>query len=308
MDHPEPNPYHLPSDAVWFITGCSSGIGQSLAQLIAQSSNRLVATARKLSALSSIPASDRVLKLELDVTSIPAIETALQATLEKFGRIDVVVNNAGYTLVGDAEGAGDEESRAVMDTNFWGMVDVTKRAIGIMRDQNPKSGQQGGVIVNMSSMGGWSGYPASSFYHASKFAMEGWTEAVAKELPVAWNIHLCNIEPGGVKTNYATSSLKHMTKRHPAYADPSYPTNVLLAYMLSEQNRSTWAEPSAMASAIYHVVSRGKRIPIRVPLGSDAWGMIAKDLQDTKKDLDELKDVSLGVGDPKQLDAINFLK
>ncbi|KAI1651955.1 NAD(P)-binding protein [Daldinia loculata] len=308
MDAPNTKPYHLPSDAVWFITGCSSGIGQSLAQFITQTSNRVVATARKLSALSSLPTNDRVLKLELDVTSIPSIEAALQATVEKFGRIDVVVNNAGYTLVGDTEGAEDQESRAVLDTNFWGMVDVTKRALGIMRDVNPKTGQQGGVILNLSSMGGWSGYPACSFYHASKFAMEGWTEAVAKELPASWNIHLCNIEPGGVKTNYVTSSLKHMAKRHPAYADPNYPTNVLLAYMLNEEHRSLWSEPSALAAAMYQVVSRGQRIPIRVPLGADSWGMIAKDLEDTKKDLDDLKEISLSVGDPKQLEAINFLK
>ncbi|KAI1652867.1 NAD(P)-binding protein [Daldinia decipiens] len=308
MDSPNTNPYHLPSDAVWFITGCSSGIGQSLAQFITQTSNRVVATARKVSSLSSLPTNDRVLKLELDVTSIPSIEAALQATVDKFGRIDVVVNNAGYTLVGDTEAAEDQESRAVLDTNFWGMVDVTKRALGIMRDVNPKTGQQGGVILNLSSMGGWSGYPGSSFYHASKFAMEGWTEAVAKELPASWNIHLCNIEPGGVKTNYATSSLKHMAKRHPAYADPNYPTNVLLAYMLDEECRSLWSEPSALAAAMYKIVSRGQRIPIRVPLGADSWGMIAKDLEDTKKDLDELKEISLSVGDPKQLDTINFLK
>ena len=74
-----------------------------------------------------------------------------------------------------------------MDTNFWGMVDVSKRALGIMRDVNRKSGQQGGVILNVSSMGGWFGFPASAFYHASKFAMEGWTEAVASELPTEWN-------------------------------------------------------------------------------------------------------------------------
>ncbi|KAG4220712.1 hypothetical protein PC116_g30809 [Phytophthora cactorum] len=169
------------------VTGCSSGIGQALAQHITKTSNRLVATARKLSALSSLPTNEHILKLELDVTSIPSIEAALQATVEKFGRIDVVVNNAGYTLVGDTEGAEDQESRAVLDTNFWGMVDVTKRVLGIMRDVNPKTGQQGGVILNMSSMGGWSGYPGGSFYHASKFAMEGWTEAVAKELPASWN-------------------------------------------------------------------------------------------------------------------------
>ncbi|KAI1480291.1 NAD(P)-binding protein [Daldinia eschscholtzii] len=308
MEAPNTKPYHLPQDAVWFITGCSSGIGQALAQYITKTSNRLVATARKLSALSSLPTNERILKLELDVTSIPSIEAALQAAVEKFGRIDVVVNNAGYTLVGDTEGAEDQESRAVLDTNFWGMVDVTKRALGIMRDVNPKTGQQGGVILNMSSMGGWSGYPGGSFYHASKFAMGGWTEAVAKELPASWNIHLCNIEPGGVKTNYATSSLKYMAKRHPAYADPSYPTNVSLAYMTSEEGRRFWSEPNDLAAAIHLIVSRGQRIPIRVPLGPDSWGMIAKDLEDTKKDLDELKEISLSVGDPKQLETINFLK
>lgn len=220
------------------------------------------------------------------------------------------------------------------------MVDVTKKALGVMRDENPQNGaQQGGVIANISSMGGWMGFPSSSFYHASKFAMEGWTESVAKELPSSWNsmfslfyplslmftwlaaanshtttntrrhlVHLCLIEPGGIKTNYATSSLKHMAERHPSYADSSYPTNIILSYMLQEENRSAWAEPSELAEAIYLVISRGQRIPIRVPLGSDAWGMIMKDLADTKKDLDELKDISLGVGDAKQLVSINFLK
>ena len=146
-----------------------------------------MATARKTSTLGAVPTNDRVLKLELDVTSIPSIDAALRATLDKFGRIDVVVNNAGYTLAGDTESAEDGESRAVFDTNFWGMVDVTKKTLGIFRDENPKTGQQGGVVVNVSSMGGWSGFPGQSFYHASKFAMEGWTESVAKELPASWN-------------------------------------------------------------------------------------------------------------------------
>ncbi|KAI1099520.1 short-chain dehydrogenase [Jackrogersella minutella] len=293
MDPPNTKPYHLPSDAVWFITGCSSGIGQALAQLIAKTSNRVVATARKAAALSSITDDDRVLKLELDVASISSIDAALQGTLEKFGRIDIVVNNAGYTLAGDTEAAGDEEARAVMDTNFWGMVNISKRCLRIMREENFKNGQQGGVIMNVSSMGGYTGYPGQAFYHASKFAMEGWTESVAKEVPSIWNIHLCNLEPGGVKTNYATSSLKPIAERHIAYADPSYPANQLLGHIAS-----------ALAALF---VSREKRIPIRVPLGSDAWGMIAKDLESTKNDLNDIKDISLSVGDAKQLDSIRFL-
>lgn len=121
-------------------------------------------------------------------------------------------------------------------------------------------------------------------------------------------VHLTNIEPGGVKTNYATSSLKPTAKRHPAYSDPSAPANQMLGYIQSEQGRSMWAEPSALAAAIYLIVGRGSRIPIRVPLGADSWGLISKDLEDIKKDLDEVKDVSLGVGDAKQLDTIDFLK
>ncbi|OBT82193.1 hypothetical protein VE02_09634 [Pseudogymnoascus sp. 03VT05] len=310
MNGSNPKPYHLPTDGVWFITGCSSGIGQSLARLIAKSPNRIVATARNPASLSAILDGANVLKLALDVTSTSSIEAALSETLTKFGRIDVVVNNAGYTLVGDTEAAGNEESRALFDTNFWGMVDVAKKAVGIMRDQNARGdGQQGGVILNVSSMGGFMGFPGSSFYHASKFAMEGWTEAVAKELPVEWNIHLCNIEPGGVKTNYATSSLKTMAKgRHPAYADPTHPTNALLGYMGKEENRCSWAEPDAIAAAMYRLISRGHRIPIRVPLGADAYGMITMDIESIKKDLDEFKEISLSVGEAKQLESINFLQ
>lgn len=170
------------------VTGCSSGIGQSLAQLITKYPNRIVATARNPATLSAIPDGANILKLALDVTSISSIEDALSQTLTKFGRIDILVNNAGYTLVGDTEAAEDRESHALFETNFWGMVNITKRALGIMRDQNPKGGgQQGGVVFNISSMGGFIGFPGSAFYHASKFAMEGWTEAIAKELPTEWN-------------------------------------------------------------------------------------------------------------------------
>lgn len=96
--------------------------------------------------------------------------------------------------------------------------------------------------------------------------------------------------------------------RHPAYVDPNYPTNALLGYMSKEENRSSWAEPDTIAAAMYQLVSHGKRIPIRVPLGVDAYGMIARDLQSIQKDLDEFKDISLGVGEAKQLDSISFLQ
>lgn len=96
--------------------------------------------------------------------------------------------------------------------------------------------------------------------------------------------------------------------RHPAYSDPNHPTNALLGYMGKEENRSSWAEPDAIAAAMYRLVSGGNRIPIRVPLGADAYGMITMDLESIKKDLDELKGISLGVGEAKQLESIDFLQ
>ncbi|KAI2634593.1 short-chain dehydrogenase [Xylaria nigripes] len=308
MEPSNSKPYNLPSDAVWFITGCSSGIGQALAETILNTSNRVVATARNVSALSSLPSHERILKLKLDVTSIPSIDAAIDAAMARFGRIDVLVNNAGHGLAGDTEVAGDAEARALMDVNFWGMVDATKRAIGIMRDENPKTGQQGGVILNISSIGGYMGFPGQAFYHASKFAMEGFAESLARELPNIWNIHLSNIEPGGVETNFATTSLKNFKNRHPAYDDPSFPANVLMKFRDNKENRKYWAEPRMVAEAIYRVTSRGQRIPIRVPLGADAYGMIANEIESVKKDLEEMKEISLGVGDPKQLESLSFMK
>ena len=108
-------------------------------------------------------------------------------------------------------------------------------------------------------------------------------------------VHLCNVEPGGVKTKYATSSLKMMEERHPAYGDPSYPTNALLSYMTDPKSRETWAEPGAVAAAMYKIVSRGERIPIRVPLGVDAWSMIMADIRNVGKELEEMKKLSESV-------------
>lgn len=147
-----------------------------------------MSTARKLSALSYLPDDKpNVLKLQLDVTMQHSVDEAIAATLHRFGRIDVVVNNAGYTLYGDAENAAEEDSRQVFETNFWGMVRTMKHALSIFRDENPKTGQQGGVVLNVSSLGGRVAFAGNSFYHATKFAMEGFTESISREVRPDWN-------------------------------------------------------------------------------------------------------------------------
>ncbi|KAI1403796.1 NAD(P)-binding protein [Hypoxylon fuscum] len=304
MEAPEPKPYNLPTDAVWFITGCSSGIGQSLVQHLIQEypSQRVVATARNAASLRApaIPDTPHVLKLALDVTSTASIDAAFAAALARFRRVDVVVNNAGYSLMGDAEAspAGNAGARALFDTNFWGVVDVTKRALAVLRDVNGASGgQRGGVVVNVSSMGGVLASPGSAYYHASKFALEGFAASVAKELLPAWGIHVVNVEPGGVRTNYATTSLQTMETRHPAYAGGA--TGAMLDFMADTARHAAFAPADSVARGICEVVGSGRRIPIRVALGTDAYGLISQEVDKMKANLEAWREVSCAMGDPE---------
>ncbi|KAI1095480.1 NAD(P)-binding protein [Rostrohypoxylon terebratum] len=300
MDTPAPKPYILPADAVWFITGCSSGIGQALAQHIANktASQRVVATARNPASLSAIPDSPRVLKVALDVTVPSAIESAFDEAISCFGRVDIVVNNAGYNLMGDAEASppGNPGARALMDTNFWGAVDVTKRALATFRDVNPRTGPVGGVVVNVTSMGGFFGSPGNAYYHATKFALEGWAESVAKEVRPEWGIHVTCVEPGGTRTKYAGENLRRMP-RHPAYeGDPRGATTAMLGFMDAPALHGGFASAGEVAEGIYRVVGSGRRIPIRVPLGRDSWAMVMAEVERVKGDLEECKDISCAMG------------
>jgi len=165
------------------VTGCSSGIGLALAQLIAaeKPSFRLVATARNPASLDCLPSRPNVLKLALDVASQASVDAAIAKSLETFGQLDVVVNNAGYALQGDTENATEEQARREMETLFWGTARTTMHAMRIMREH------RGGLVMNVTSVGGFVGIPGTAFYHAGKFAVEGFTESVAKEVRPEWN-------------------------------------------------------------------------------------------------------------------------
>ncbi len=254
--------------------------------------------------------SENTLKLALDVTSTESVDGAVAAALAKWGRLDVVVNNAGYTLQGDTENANEEDARRVVETDYWGTVRVTKHAMRILREENGKAGaggRQGGVIMNVTSMGGRLAFPGNAFYHSSKFAVEGFTEAVSKEVRPAWDMHFCLVEPGGVKTNYATSSLQAIPV-HPAYAAPDMPTRVLEAYIASPEMTQNWADPAAIAAAMYEVVARGQVIPLRLPLGPDAWGMLKAEVAKIDEALEETKEIAHRVGNKGQLESIDFLR
>ncbi|KAK3952425.1 short-chain dehydrogenase [Pseudoneurospora amorphoporcata] len=262
----EQKDYHLPADAVWFITGCSQGIGRALCNLVLSKGHRLVATARNpttgLSYLPESTPSSQLLKLPLDVTSRSSIDTALDASITHFGRLDVVVNNAGMFMYGNTENTDEADGRAVFETNFWGPMTITRRAVGIMRDENPKSpscdGAQGGVILNVTSIGGRVAVAGAAFCEASKVGLEAFTECMAQELKPEWNVHLSCIQPG---------------------ASPE-----------------RWTTPEDMAAGIYETVRSGEDIPRRVPLGQDAWSMLMADHERTGRELEAGKELAMKVG------------
>ncbi|ORY62359.1 uncharacterized protein BCR38DRAFT_517803 [Pseudomassariella vexata] len=300
------NLYDLPDDAVWFITGSSSDIGLALAKLIASHpTHRLVATARNSSTLSGLlDLTDRVCTSDLNVTSEDSIAAAVDSALLKFGRIDVVVNNAGYGLMGDAESALNPEdyakARKLVETDFWGTATLSLHAIRVFHDHNPKSGQQGGVVLNVTSLGGggWGlpVFPGSAFYHAAKFGVEGFTESISKEVRPEWNIHFCLIEPGGTRTSFASASMDWLSP-HPAYAAADTPSRVLEGYVKDPEMQKTWTPAERIAAGMYSVVARakGKPLPMRLPLTKGAWEVIKAELSAADKELEDIKEMSLSV-------------
>lgn len=146
------------------MTGCSSGIGKSLATTVYDAGHRIVATARDVTSLSYLPDGPTVLKLYLDVTRQETITKAVTDAVDKFHGIDVFINNAGYSLMGDMEGIAEADARHQLETNFWGPVHVTREALRVFREVNTPG--RGGTVVQVSSMGGWITAPGHSFYHA----------------------------------------------------------------------------------------------------------------------------------------------
>ncbi|KAH6639282.1 hypothetical protein C7974DRAFT_305812 [Boeremia exigua] len=281
-------PYHLPFDATWFITGCSSGIGKALAQHVASKpSHRLVATARKLTDLAYLSGNEsNILKLALDVTSPDAVSHAFKISVEQFGTIDVLVNSAGYALSGDTESATEAEYHEIMETNFFGTVRTTLAALPHMRE-----GNRGGLIMNISSVAGVCAFPGHAFYHASKHAVEGWTESVAKEVSQDWGIAFCIIEPAAVKTNFEGHSKKN-TAPHPAYADPKMPTRMLQKYVDAGLKQGVGMEQEEVARVLYEVASKGEKVPLHLPLSMNAFGLIKGAFEGRLRALDDVEEVS----------------
>src|SRR4051812_49242714 len=182
---------------VWFITGTSKGFGRIWAEAALERGDRVAATARRPETLADLADryGDLVLPLALDVADKAAIDAAVKRAHEHFGRLDVVVNNAGYGLFGTIEEVSEEQARAQLETNLFGALWVTKAALPILREQGS------GHIIQVSSIGGVNAFPGIGLYHASKWALEGFTQSLAAEVR-GFGIHVTLIEPAGFSTDW----------------------------------------------------------------------------------------------------------
>ncbi|KAJ2983041.1 hypothetical protein NUW58_g6323 [Xylaria curta] len=262
----------MPRSKVFLITGCSSGFGNALVQKCLDAGDKVVATSRQPGHLRFANANQRnYLAVGVDLGCSDSIQAAFDQTVTTFGRVDVVVNNAGFGLCGAFEELTDHDIQSVMDVNLMGVVRVTRAALRVMREIN---NPPGGLIQQITSIAGQCGMPAVSAYCASKWAVEGLTESIAKEMNPEWNIKLTCIEPGGFRTEWAH---KNMHFRHPKQILPAYdhlPAEEIMCSMGEEQA----GNPVKGAAAI-HQLAHMQNPPLRCLLGSEAFGAMEAKLK-----------------------------
>lgn len=245
--------------ATWFVTGASSGFGRAFAQYALAQGHNVVATARRVEALAPLAseAPQRLLVLPLDVTRSEQAQAAVDAALARFGRIDVLINNAGFGIVGAFEETPDSELRAQMETNFFGAMNVTRAALPALRSQ------RSGAIVNISSLGGQLSFAGFSAYSASKFALEGASEALAQEL-APFGIKVLIVEPGQFRTELAGPSMRHMPVMED-YSEAVAGTREFAHNMHGTQTGDPLKAAAAIATAL-----GAPQTPLRLQLGGDA--------------------------------------
>lgn len=265
----------------WFITGTSRGFGREWAVAALQRGDRVAATARDVSTLDDLVErfGDAVLPLQLDVTDRDADFAAVAQAHQHFGRLDVVVNNAGYGQFGFIEELSEAELRDQLETNVFGAFWVTQAALPYLREQG------GGHIVQVSSIGGISAFPNVGAYHASKWALEGFSQALAKEV-ATFGIHVTLVEPGGFATDWGGPSARHATPL------PAYEEAHAQAAAWRATRTTDLGDPSASAEAILRVVD-AENPPLRVFFGAAPLGIATADYEQRLATWREWQPVSL---------------
>lgn len=259
----------------WLITGCSKGFGRALVeQLLSTTQDTVVATARTLSSIEDIARTypDRILATQLDVTKPEEIRDTVDAAVNRFQRIDVLVNNAGYGLAGALEECSMEEIRNIFETNVFGLISMTKAVLPYMRQQ------RAGYILNISSTAGLVGGAGMSLYNSTKFAIEGLSEGLAQEL-IDFNINVTLVEPGPFRTEFAGASIR-VASPHPHYRDTS--AEQIRSYI--KQIHNTQPGDPVKAASIMIELSKMKRPPLRLLLGNIAMDRIHMKLKNQEEE------------------------
>jgi NAD(P)-dependent dehydrogenase (short-subunit alcohol dehydrogenase family) len=274
---------------VWLITGCSSGFGRELAKLVLARGWRAVVTARDPSKVADITAGhdDQALVMPLDVTRRVQIDKVIAETKQRFGRIDALVNNAGYGYLAAIEEGEDEAVRALFEANVFGLIDMTKAVLPIMR------AQRGGLIVNVSSVGGLVSQAATGYYHATKYAVEGISESLAAEVrPLGIDVLI--VEPSAFRTNWAGASIKQSATRIDAYAATAGERRKLIETRSGKQP----GDPVRAAQAIIDA-ALSDTPPLRLLLGKAALNLARKKLDFMRNDFDTWESTTLGADFPE---------
>jgi NAD(P)-dependent dehydrogenase (short-subunit alcohol dehydrogenase family) len=270
------------SHKTWFITGSSSGFGRALTETLLERGNRVAATLRKVNALDDLKEQygERIWVAPLDVTDTRAVQSIVERAFHDMGRIDVVVNNAGYGLFGAAEEVSDDQIRCQINTNLIGSIQVIRAALPLLRAQG------GGRILQLSSAGGQITFPNFSLYHSTKWAIEGFIEAVAQEV-APFNIEFTIVEPGAAKTNFGVGLV-----RAPAMAVyESTPAGELRRGIAAAAFRVP-GDPLKMVQAMIDS-AECKPAPARLALGSDTYALVRTALMGRIAALDAQKDIAL---------------
>jgi NAD(P)-dependent dehydrogenase (short-subunit alcohol dehydrogenase family) len=273
---------------VWLITGCSTGFGRDLAELLLDRGHRAVVTARDAGRVADLVQRrpDNALALALDVTDSKAIAGAVSAAEERFGRIDILVNNAGYGYLAAVEEGEDEAIRAMFEANVFGLFALTRAVLPGMR------ARRSGHIINIASVGGLVGNPGSGYYAATKFAVVGASEALAKEVaPLGLKVTV--IEPGPFRTDWAGRSLQQAKHRIADYDQ----TSGQRIRDVSGRSGQQPGDPRRAAEAILQV-AESDQPPLHLVLGRPGLDMVRGKLAALQADLDAWETVTLGADYP----------
>jgi NAD(P)-dependent dehydrogenase (short-subunit alcohol dehydrogenase family) len=273
---------------VWFITGASRGFGALIAEAALAAGDAVVATARDPSTVTKrLGSHERLLATRLDVTSEAEAHEAAGRAVKKFGRIDILVNNAGYGLLGAIEEASAAETQKLFGTNVFGLLGVTRAVLPHMRRQ------RAGHIINLSSVGGYTGYPGWGVYGATKFAVEGISEALAGEV-APLGIKVTVVEPGFFRTNFLDeTSLSQTAQQIDDYRDSVGKTRTHAA----DANGGQRGDPRKLAQAFIALVN-AKNPPLRLPLGSDTVQRIEAKNAFVAKELAEWRGIATSTDFP----------